>query len=74
MNTESWENLESAPMEYFHGKLMDYFHEWRNRMGSDTKITIDGSILNNIITTAKMDTYAKYPKQNLSRAIPKSEM
>lgn len=74
MNTEAWENLEPAPMEYFHGKLMDYFHERRKMNGQNVFILMDGIDLNNIIARAKLDTYEKYPKQNLSRAIPKTEM
>ena len=24
-----WENLEAAPLEFFHGRLQRLFHEWR---------------------------------------------
>ena len=74
MNTELWENLEAAPMEYFHGKLMDYFHEYRISTSGYPVVPMGGVEFNNIIAKAKMDTYYKYPKQNLQRAIPKSEM
>lgn len=30
-----WENHEPAPMEFFHAKLMEYFHEWRK-----TRVTV----------------------------------
>lgn len=74
MKSESWEGLEPAPMEYFHGKMMDYFHEYRLNRTDSIQVPIDGVTFNNIIAKAKTDTYAKYPKQNLCRAIPKSEM
>jgi len=69
-----WENHESAPIEYFHGKLMDYFHEWRVSQTDDITIPINGSDLSKIIAKAKTDTYAKYPKQVSSKPILKSEM
>lgn len=65
-----WENNEPAPMEYFHGKLMDLFHEWRKfNHGS-----ISGIDFNNLIVKAKVDTYVKYPKQVNADAIHKDEM
>ena len=69
-----WENVEPAPIEFMHGRLMDLFHEWRKSFTEDTTIEIDGIALNNIIAQAKTETYAKYPKQNLQRNIPKIEM
>lgn len=69
-----WENHEPAPIEYFHGRLMDLFHEWRRSKTEAITVEINGGELNNIIAKAKTETYAKYPKQNLKNPIPKKEM
>jgi hypothetical protein len=70
-----WENHEPAPMEFFHGRLMDLFHEWREyEAPNQIKVLMDGSDFNRIVVKAKNETYAKYPKQNLQEAIPRSEM
>jgi hypothetical protein len=69
-----WENHEAAPLEFFHGKLMDYFHEWRETKTENTVVEINGIDFNNIIAKAKKETYAKYPKQISNKAILKSEL
>lgn len=70
-----WENHESAPMEYFHGRLMDMFHEWRRAThGDNLQPPMGGNELNNIIAKAKVETYAKYPKHVSNKAIPKADM
>lgn len=71
-----WENHEPAPLEYFHGRIMDLFHEMRrDRVGQENiNVSINGSDLGNLIASAKRQTYQKYPKQVSPDAIPKSEM
>lgn len=71
-----WENYEPAPMEFFHGRLMDLFHELRiKKVGKETiTVELNGTEINNIIAQAKMETYAKYPKQVSSSAIEKSKI
>lgn len=73
----SWKNFEPAPLEYFHGRLMDAFHELRiERVGkNNTVIKISGSDLSNLIAKCKLMTYKKYPKSVLTQdAVPKSKM
>lgn len=72
--SKGWENVYPAPIEFFHAKLLDLFHEWRRSKTEDTTISINGTELNNLIAKAKIETYAKYSKQNLQEPIPKSEM
>jgi hypothetical protein len=69
-----WENHEPAPIEFMHGRLMDLFHEWRKTKTENTTVEITGVELNNIIAKAKLETYAKYPKQKLQEAILKTDM
>ncbi len=69
-----WDNYEPAPLEYFHGKLHDYFHEFRLSKTESTEVLINGSDLAMIIAKAKKDTKAKYPNNILPHnAIPKTE-
>jgi len=71
----SWDNFEPAPLEFFHGRLLHYFHEYREKEGENARwVPISGSELNCIIAKAKLDTYAKYPKHVSNKAIPKTEM
>ena len=72
--SSGWENHEPAPMEFFHGRLMDLFHEFRLSKTTDIKIEMDGSDFNKIVVKAKCETYAKYPKQKLQEAILKTDM
>lgn len=72
--SNGWENHEPAPIEFLHGRMMDLFHEWRHTKTENTTVEINGNDLNEIIAKAKNETYAKYPKQNLRKAILKSEM
>lgn len=71
-----WENHEPAPIEFLHGKLHDYFHEFRRKKvgQGNTDVLINGSELAKIIAKAKTDTYAKYPKQVSEKAILKTEL
>ena len=73
----SWENYEPAPMEHFHGLLMNKFHEWRRTKTDDTTVEINGVDLNNIIASAKTETYKKYEElgyKDIRNAIPKTEL
>jgi len=73
--SQGWENYEPAPLEFFHGVLMDKFHEFRTQKGNaDTLVMITGSDLNNLIAKAKMETYRKYPKQVNQSAILKTDI
>ena len=72
--SNGWENHEPAPIEFLHGRMMDLFHEWRRTKTENTTVEINGNELNNIIAKAKTETYAKYPKQSLQKAILKTEM
>lgn len=69
-----WENLEPAPMEYFHGRLMDFFHEWRKTKTDDFDVLISGNELNNIVAKAKTQTYEKYKALDLRKPIPKADL
>ena len=73
--SEVWENHEPAPLEFFHALLMKKFHEFRTSGGKgDVNCLINGSDLNKMIASAKMATYAKYPKQVNQNAILKTEV
>jgi len=71
-----WENHEPAPLEFFHGKLIDAFHELRLQKGDNPEktLTLGGIEFGNMIAKIKMETYAKYPNQVSSKAIPKAEI
>ena len=69
-----FEIYEPAPIEYFHGKLMDYFHEWRISQTKDLHLPIDGIKFNNIIAKAKTDTYKKYQKLGIDQFVLKSKL
>jgi hypothetical protein len=73
---ESWKNHEAAPLEFFHGKLMDAFHELRLSKGNnaDRTITMGGIEMNNLIAKVKGMTYKKYPKQVSDKAILKTDL
>lgn len=71
-----WEGYEPAPLEFFHGRLMDAFHELRNKFGDNEQktITMNGIDMNNLIAKCKIETYKKYPKQISNKAIPKKDI
>lgn len=58
-----WEGKEPAPMEYFHGRVIDLFHEFRKTKTDSISVNINGSEFNNIIVKAKIETYDKYPNR-----------
>jgi hypothetical protein len=69
-----WEDYEPAPLEFFHGELMDGFHEYRKSVTENTTVEINGTILSKIIAKAKRSTKAKYPDSILPKdAILKTE-
>ncbi len=72
--SSGWDNYEAAPLEFFHGRLMDLFHEYRKTHNQPIRAEIDGNGLNNLIAKAKTETYAKYPKQVNGNAILKTEI
>lgn len=72
--SEEWENIEPSPIEFFHAQLIKKFHEWRRLKTEHTVVEIDGAAFNDLIAKVKLETYAKYSKQNLDKPIPKSEM
>lgn len=74
--SEGWENHEPAPLEFFHGKLMDAFHELRLKKGDnpDKTLTLGGIEFGNMIAKIKMETYSKYPKQVNREAISKTDL
>lgn len=73
---ESWKNHEPAPIEFFHGKIMDAFHELRRSKGDNAEhsITMNGLEMNNLIARIKTETYKKYPNHVSNQAIPKTEL
>jgi len=73
--SSGWENHEPAPLEFFHGKMMELFHEFRrSKVGENINVEINGGDFSNIIAKAKLETYAKYPNQVNSNAILKTEV
>lgn len=72
--SQGWENHEPAPIEFLHGRLIDLFHEWRRSVTTNTNVEINGIALNNIIAKAKTETYEKYKKLDLQKAIHKNEL
>jgi len=72
---KSWENHEPAPLEYFHGKLMKLWHEYRTAVHGTPDGTpdceINGHQLNAIIAEAKTETYKKYKNIINNKAIEK---
>ncbi len=72
--SKRWQNHEPAPLEFFHGRLMDLFHEYRKKYELPTTFKIDGGIYNNFIAQAKTETYAKYPKLVNNQSVHKSDI
>lgn len=72
--SKEWENVEPAPIEYFHGRLMQLFHEFRLSKTTSVSVEIGGLEMNNLIAKAKMETYEKYDNLNLKRVIHKEEL
>lgn len=76
--SHGWEDHEPAPLEYFHSRLMHWFHEHRlnnyNGQGARTVVSLDGSDMAKIIAKAKIETYKKYPKQVSDKAILKADL
>lgn len=68
----SWEYLEPSPIEFFHGLLLEKFHEFRRKRTDDLTVLIDGCSLSSLIAECKKATYEKYKFMNLDKAIPKS--
>lgn len=73
---EGWADHEPAPLEFFHGRLMDEFHEIRLKKGDNEAktLTINGIEFGNMIAKIKMETYKKYPKQVSDKAILKTDL
>lgn len=69
-----WKNLEPAPIEFMHGRMMDLFHEWRRSITKNITVPIDGTAFNNIIAKAKTETYKKYDGLGIDKPIPKDKM
>lgn len=55
-------NYKPNPLEYFHGRVAERFHEWRRAQTTETTVPIDGICLNDIVAKAKVDTYNEYPE------------
>jgi len=72
--SQGWENLEPAPIEFMHGRLIDLFHEWRKSKTESATVEINGIELNNIIAKAKTETYKKYEGLDIGKPIPKDKM
>ena len=58
MNNE-WDKYEPSPIEFFHGRLQDEFHEWRRSITDNITVEINGSDFNKIVVKAKKATYKK---------------
>lgn len=61
---QGWKDKKPAPLEYFHGELMEIFHAYRkSKTGDpgDEYVEINGKTLNSIIAQAKVLTYSEYP-------------
>ena len=69
------DNYVAAPLEFFHARMYDLFHELRrNKVGAKTEMEINGSEFSKIIAQAKNETYEKYPNQVSRHALLKSEI
>jgi hypothetical protein len=73
MNNE-WKDLEPAPLEFFHGLLMDEFHKWRRTQTEEATVQFNGMILGNLIAKCKLATYEKYKNLHLEKAVEKSRL
>jgi len=62
-----WENHEPAPLEFFHSRLLDLFHELRKEYNDDIVISISAATLNIMIAQTKTETYSKYPEKILTQ-------
>lgn len=72
--SESWEDYEPAPLEFFHSELMDLFHEFRFKKTTKIDVEINGKDLTLMIAECKKRTKAKYPEKHLkTKAILKSD-
>lgn len=72
MDTLGWDNFEPAPLEFFHGRLSDLFHEFRLSKTDSTEVLINGTDLAKMIAKAKKATKEKYPEHILPQnPIPK---
>jgi hypothetical protein len=71
-----WENHEPAPLEYFHGKLMDAFHALRQQKGDNPEktLTLTGIEFSDMIAKIKIETYRRYPHDVSNKPIPKNKM
>lgn len=74
--SQGWENHESAPIEFLHGRLLELFHEYRKKTVGEKvyEVPLSGNEFNNIFAQAKRETYAKYPKQVSSKPILKTDL
>lgn len=73
MNKE-WEQFEASPIEAFHAKLMDEFHELRKTRGTNIVCVLDGKDLNEIIVKAKKYIYDKYKALELDQPVHTTEL
>ena len=68
------DEFEPAPIEFLHARIIAIFHEWKRSKTNDDSVEINGVELNNLIVSAKVETYNKYQSKDLQRPIPKTEM
>jgi hypothetical protein len=59
------------PFEFFHAKLMELFHEYRNP--DHMTAVFDGIQFSDLVTRAKIATYKAYPKLTLHDGMAKRE-
>lgn len=71
---ESWEGLESAPIEHLHSILLDEFHKFRLSKTNEVTVSINGSDLSRMIASAKRNTYEKYKGLDLKKPIDKEQL
>lgn len=73
--SQGWENYEVSPIEFFHGELLELFHEFRkNKVGDSIVVELDGEDFNNIVYKIKNKVYEKYSNLNLDKPIEKDKI
>jgi len=78
MEEKSWENLAPAPLDFFHHRMWELWHQERARrhgssQGAPTEMTVSFRDIGDMIVRAKMDTYAEYPNSVSDKAVPKGK-
>lgn len=73
---EGWEDYKAAPLEFFHGRLMNAFHDLRMQKGDNPEktLTLDGIEFSSMVAAIKIEVYEKYPNHVSEKPILKADL